>query len=403
MSDYAERVGFGQFRLWRGKAPSLGQIDMELTERCNNDCMHCCINLPEEDASAQARELSIGEIKRILREVSDLGCLQVRLTGGEPLLRQDFEELYLFARRLGLKVLLFTNARLITPHLAELFARIPPLDPIEVSVYGMRAESYEAVTRVPGSFAQFRRGMDLLLERRVPFVVKTALLPPNRAELAEFETWAASLPWTDRTPSISMFFDLRNRRDDAGKNRLIRSLRLSPQEGLAVLARDPGKYRGEMAEFCAKFMQPQGARLFGCGAGMGGCIDPYGRFQPCMGLRAPELSYDLRRGSIADALINFFPSLKDIKATNPEYLKRCAGCLLKGLCEQCPAKSWAETGTLDTPVEYFCQVAHSQARYLGLLDEGLASGWDPRDHAAKTQHCASRAGMKNDISREINA
>ena len=34
---------------------------------------------------------------------------------------------YLFARRLGLKVLLFTNARLITPELADLFARIPPL------------------------------------------------------------------------------------------------------------------------------------------------------------------------------------------------------------------------------------------------------------------------------------
>ena len=35
----------------------------------------------------------------------------MRFTGGEPLLRPDFEELYLHARRLGMKVLLFTNAR----------------------------------------------------------------------------------------------------------------------------------------------------------------------------------------------------------------------------------------------------------------------------------------------------
>jgi hypothetical protein len=42
---------------------------------------------------------------------------------------------------------------------------------------------------------------------------------------------------------------------------------------------------------------------------------------------------------------------EDIRATNPEYLRRCALCFLHGLCEQCPAKSWAEHSTLDTPVE----------------------------------------------------
>jgi sulfatase maturation enzyme AslB (radical SAM superfamily) len=64
-----------------------------------------------------------------------------------------------------------------------------------------------------------------------------------------------------------------------------------------------------------------------------------------------------------------FKELSEIKATNPEYLSRCANCFIKGLCEQCPAKSWAENGTLDTPVEYLCDVAHAQANYLGLLSE----------------------------------
>ena len=61
------------------------------------------------------------------------------------------------------------------------------------------------------------------------------------------------------------------------------------------------------------------------------------------------------------------PRLRELRATNPEYLRRCARCFLKGLCEQCPAKSWAEHGTLDTPVEYLCEVAHAQARWLGWL------------------------------------
>ena len=52
----------------------------------------------------------------ILTQAADLGCLQVRFTGGEPLIRPDFEELYLQPRRLGMKVLIFTSARPLTAH-----------------------------------------------------------------------------------------------------------------------------------------------------------------------------------------------------------------------------------------------------------------------------------------------
>jgi radical SAM protein with 4Fe4S-binding SPASM domain len=367
MSDYVQRISPVDSPLWKQKAPLLPRLDIELTERCNNDCIHCCINLPASDREARARELSTAEIKRILDEAAGLGCLAVRYTGGEPLLRGDFEELYLYARRLGIKVLLFTNARLLAPRLADLFAKVPPLWPINVSVYGMRAGSYEAVTRAPGSFAQFRRGVDLLLERQVPFVVKGVVLPPTRAEMAEFEAWAATIPCMEGLPSYAMFFDLRSRRDDPEKNREIRSLRATAEEGLRFLATDPESYAKEMAEFCRKFMRPAGDKLFTCGAGHGVCVDAYGRFQACLNLRAPELSYDLRQWTLRDALENLIPRLQAMKASNPEYLARCARCFLHGLCEQCPAKSWTESGTLDTPNEYLCEIAHAQARCLGLI------------------------------------
>jgi MoaA/NifB/PqqE/SkfB family radical SAM enzyme len=288
---------------------------------------------------------------RIFREAAELGALTIRVTGGEPLLREDFAELYLYARRLGLKVLLFTNARRITPELADLLARVPPLERIEVTVYGMHEETYEAVTRVPGSYAGFRRGVALLLERKVPFVVKGAILPPNRGELDEFESWAATLPWMERSPPCSMFFDRRARRDSEEKNRRIGALRLSPEEGVAFLARKPESYRREMARFCARFTGPPGDRLFACGAGRGGCVDAYGVFQPCMLVRHPGVAYDLKGGSLREALGEVFPLLRERRSVNPEYLARCARCFLKGLCEQCPGKSWAEHGTLDTPVE----------------------------------------------------
>jgi MoaA/NifB/PqqE/SkfB family radical SAM enzyme len=382
--DYVTQRNLNREPLWPGKGPLLGHLDIELTERCNNACVHCCINLPADDARARARELSTEEWQGILRQAADLGALSVRFTGGEPLLREDFQELYLFARRLGLKVLLFTNARLITPALADLLARVPPLEKIEITVYGLHPASYEAVTRAPGSYAEFRRGVELLLERQVPFIVKAALLPPNKGELDEFAAWAATIPGMDGPLSYAMFFELRGRRDSEARNRQIASLRLSPEEGLAVLTQNDQSYRRGMAEFCSRFMGTPGERLFTCGAGCGGCVDAYGMLQLCMAVRDPALAYDLRQGTLREALLTVFPRLRELVSANPQYLARCARCFLHGLCEQCPGKSWSEHGTLDTPVEYLCQVAHAQARHLGLLAAGERA-WEVPDGPARVR------------------
>ncbi|MCU0486456.1 MAG: radical SAM protein [Anaerolineales bacterium] len=380
--SYAVKRSLARQPLFQRGEPQLGHLDIELTERCNNACIHCYINLPAFDEQVAQRELSTEQWKAILQQAAELGALSVRFTGGEPLLRPDFAELYLFTRRLGIKVILFTNARLITPELADLFARVPPLKKIEVSVYGMTSESYAAVSCSPGAFSEFRRGVNLLLERRIPFMVKSTLLPPNRSEKEAFEAWAATIPGMDRRPAYSVFLDLRTRRDSPAKNQLISSLRFSPEEGVALLTGDEAAYRQSMAEFCAKFLRPHGAQLFTCGAGETGCVDAYGNYQMCMLMRHPDTVYDLSRGTMRQALAEFFPRLRELHAKNPDYLRRCARCFLKGLCEQCPAKSWSEHGTLDTPVEYLCQLAHAQARTLGLL-AGEERGWEVVDWQAR--------------------
>jgi len=210
----------------------------------------------------------------------------------------------------------------------------------------------------------------------------------------EFEAWAATIPWMHRPPAYVLSLDLRTRRDSEEQNRLIKSLRFSPAEGLALLTRRREEYLEEMRAFCARFTRPPGDRLFTCGAGKeSGCVDAYGRFQLCMQCRHPDTVYDLRAETrflqetgflgLENALTNFFPQAREIRATNPDYLARCARCFLKGLCDQCPAKSWQEHGTLDTPVEYLCDVAHAKARYLGLLAEG-ENAWEVGDWHERT-------------------
>jgi pyruvate-formate lyase-activating enzyme len=436
MSDHVQRTP----RLERPLGSLLGRLDIELTERCDNDCIHCCICLPADHEEARRREMSSDEVVQLLEQACDLGCLSVRYTGGEPLLRDDFEDLYLAARRRGLKVLLFTNARRITPELADLFAHIPPLERIEVTVYGMRRESYEAVTRRRGSFAEFRRGVALLEDRGVPFIIKSAWLPPNRAEVGELTEWAAGNAAMDgRPPGHSLFFELRGRcrarrrygtagskatgaglaaetgadgfwwPDPAQRNAQIRSLRPSPHDGIVfVSGRDRKRYLEDMRQFCAKFMRAPGDRLFTCGAGHGTCVDAYGVAQMCLPLRHPDTVFSLRTGrpgreasaamsgscapsdpdqglapgALRGALSEHFPHVRELRATDPDYLATCAGCFIKGLCEQCPGKSWSEHGTLDRRVEYLCEVAHEQARDLGLLAPGERA-WEIEDQGSR--------------------
>jgi radical SAM protein with 4Fe4S-binding SPASM domain len=259
---------------------------------------------------------------------------------------------------------------------------VPPLLPVEVSVFGTSAASYERVSGTPGAFTEARRGIELLLARGVPVVIKGLLLPDNRADVAALEVWVRTELAMARPPGLVVHLDLRQRRDSEARNQRLRALRLAPAAALAALRRDGDATLREKREFCARFMGAAGKSLFACGAGRAVAVDAYGCLQPCLGLRAPELTYDLRNGTLGEALRDFFPRVRALQAKHPAYLERCARCFLKGLCEQCPAKSWAEHGTLDTPVEYWCDIAHEEARELGLLAPG-EKAWRVGDPAVR--------------------
>lgn len=381
-SWYVTRARSDQAGLWAGGRPRLEHIDIELTERCNNDCLHCYINRPAGDGEARGREMSGARVGDILAEAASLGCLSVRFTGGEPLLREDFEEIYLAARKLGLKVAVFTNATLVSPRLADLLARVPPLEPVEITLYGMTQESYETMSRAPGSYAAAMAGIELLRERGVPFIAKGAFLPDGGGDLAAFEKWAKTIPGMDRPPSVVAFYVL-NARGDRAKNRKIAGVRPDPERGADIQMRNAGEYVRGLKAFLVHYSGRRDDRLFACGAGVASCaVDAYGNLQPCLLARHPETVYDLSRGSLKDALERFFPALRRRKATHPIFLETCARCPLRGFCEQCPGNAWMESGTLDTPAAYFCEAAHVQARRLGLLAAGERA-WEVADWEAR--------------------
>lgn len=356
-----------EFSLWekmKGKR-ALFSFDLEVTARCNNDCRHCYINLPAGDKVAKSKELTLAEIAEITDEAVSLGALWCLITGGEPLLREDFFDIYLCLKRKGLLVSVFTNATLVTEEHVKLFKKYPPRD-IEVSVYGATKETYERVTRRPGSFAAFIRGLNLLLESGVKVRLKAMALRSNVHELPEIARFCRekTKDYFRFDPFLHLRFD-----GDRIRNEEIKSERLSPEEIVALERSDPERVES-LEKGCDKLIIPEFSHitcnhLFHCGTGNGSFNLSYdGIFRLCSSLWHPDCVYDLRKGSLSDAWHNFVPQVRDMRSDRREFLETCRRCPLINLCLWCPAHAYLETGEIDAPVDYFCRVAHARAGAL---------------------------------------
>ncbi|MCX6688349.1 MAG: radical SAM protein [Methanoregula sp.] len=361
------------FSLW-DKMKSKRKVfsfDLEVTARCNNDCPHCYINLPAGDRAAQEQELTPEEISRIADEAVALGAFWVLITGGEPLLREDFAEIYMLLKRKGLLVSVFTNATMVKQEHVELFKKYPPRD-IEVSVYGATKETYEKVTRRPGSFEAFGRGLGLLRDSGVRVRLKAMALRSNHHELAKISEFcrAHTKDYYRFDPLLHLRFDR-----DAARNAEIIAQRLTPEEIVAIERADSERF-GALQKGCDKLINEEFCHmacdhLFHCGAGNGSFSVSYdGKFRLCSSLWAPETMYDLRTGTLKEAWEHTVPRVRELRSKNPEFLSTCRKCPIINLCLWCPAHAYLESGAMDTHVDYFCRVAHARAAALGYTKTG---------------------------------
>ena len=287
-SEFGKRL---RSRIADQRIPIRGSL--ELTFRCNLRCAHCYVSHGYSNASSKG-ELSYAEICNVVDQIVDEGCLWLLLTGGEPLLRPDFLDIYTYAKRKGLIVTLFTNGTLMTPHIADYLADLPP-HKVEISLYGRTQQTYERVTGIPGSYDRCMRGIDLLLERNIPLDLKTVLITLNQHELDDIRTFTEDLGMTFRfDPMINAGVD------DVNDPTVYR---LSPEE-IVQYDIDDEKRSTEFQKFCGTMsdLQFDQSSVYVCGAGVTAFnVDPYGKLSTCMMARTP--SYDLRQGDLPRRLV----------------------------------------------------------------------------------------------------
>jgi len=338
-----------------GKRIPLGG-SIEVTQRCNNNCVHCYNNLAAGDQDARGKELTFDEHCRIIDEIAGFGCLWLLFTGGEIFLRKDFLDIYTYAKQKGLIITLFTNGTLITPGIADYLSQFPPFS-IEITLYGNAKETYESITGVPGSFDRCMKGIRLLMARKLPLKLKTMVIVQNKHEIFDMKRFV------EEELELEFKFDaMVNPRRSCSQRPL--EVRLTPREVVKLDIEDTDRL-ADWEQFADRFNKPvvdpkKEDKLYQCGGGFQSfAIDSFGRLSVCV---LSGNTYDLRKGNFKEGWEKYLFSLRQKKITRQT---KCSNCQIKSMCGMCPANSELECREAETPVDFLCEVAHLRAHVLG--------------------------------------
>jgi len=334
------------------------QVSIEVTRRCPLECQHCYNNLPMGDQDARSREMTTEEHFRMLDELVEMGCFWLLYTGGEIFARKDFLEIYTYAKKKGFLITLFTNGTLINEKIADYLLEWPPFA-IEITLYGRTKETYEALTRIPGSFERCLRGIKLLRERGLPLKLKTVATSINKHEVVAMRQFA------EEELGVEFKFDGQiNPRIDCSQSPL--AVRLTPEEVVALDMHSP-KAMNEYRKVAKRDLEkspplPDNNGLYSCGGGMNSfAISPYGEIGICV--VSQQETFDIRQLGLTHAWQHSLYALRTQKRTRAT---KCVQCRIQSLCGMCPANGEMENGDRESPVEFLCHVAHLRAAAIGV-------------------------------------
>ena len=338
---------------------------LDLTYRCNNTCRHCWLWL-STDSSHAREELSFTEIQRIVDEARCLGCQAWSISGGEPMLRPDFPDIFDYITRKSVTYSLNTNGTLITPQIARLLTRKGKK---MVALYGATAEVHDRVTRAPGSFEATMRGFAYLKEAGAGFIVQIIPMRLNYHQYDKMLELAASLSPHSRVGAPWLWLSACR---SSTRNREILRQRLEPA---AVITLDQPNPEAEILDAlkseetesrkpACRLIQEDDRLFASCIAARRDFhIDPYGQVTFCYYIKDPALRYDLRQGTFHQAWEEFIPSLSETMRGGQEYLDNCGSCDLRRDCRWCAVYGYLEHGRFSAKVDYLCRVAVQTRHY----------------------------------------
>jgi len=152
------------------------RMDLALTFRCQNGCLHCYTGGPHE-----SEEMSTENWKRVLDKMKALGIFIATFTGGEPTLREDLPELIAHAQQIGIVTGLVTNGRRLKDEEFVSILEKAGLDFAQVTLESGDPGIHDQMTGSRGSWQETFDGIRNLIPTTIYTTTNTTLTKLNAA------------------------------------------------------------------------------------------------------------------------------------------------------------------------------------------------------------------------------
>jgi radical SAM protein with 4Fe4S-binding SPASM domain len=153
------------------------RMDLALTFKCQNNCIHCYAGGPHETA-----ELNTNQWKEVIDRLSQIGIFILTFTGGEPTLREDLPELLQYAQNKGMVTGLITNGRKLKDKEYVKTLEKAGLDFAQVTLESHQPKIHDLMTAAKGSWKETVAGIKNAVRSQIYVTTNTTLSKYNAPE-----------------------------------------------------------------------------------------------------------------------------------------------------------------------------------------------------------------------------
>lgn len=328
------------------ESPTIFGLQMEVTSRCNERCIHCYI--PHEN---KRRDMELSHAIDIMAQAREMGTVSLSLSGGEIFVHPEIEKIILNAHKNDFMITLLSNATNLTDELCSLLEEVN-INFIQVSLYSMKADEHDMITQLDGSYARTMKAIEKMLEMDIPVQISCPVMKINRTSYRDVLRWAYNNKIKANTDFIMMA------RTDFSTSNLDQRLDLKETEELIKdIVEVDDLYKSILA------MEPKSKDLKKyanqpvCGIGVDNiCVTAEGIFYPCSGFQGYPLgnSHDQTLKDVWEGSekIKFLRSIKN------DSFSQCMECKARDYCAMCLVRNFNESnGDMFQVNKHFCDAA----------------------------------------------
>lgn len=306
--------------------PSLQSILVEITQKCNERCIHCYI--PHENKNILISDNGFYSIVDACNEIGTV--VNFRITGGECMSHPSFKKFIRYVKDKGFALTLLTNLTLLDDETIDILKE-GTLSQVQVSMFSVNPEIHDRITAVPGSLEKTMKNIEKLEAVGVPVSIATQAMEFNKDSIEELYEYTNKHGFNFRCDWTIIAKENRNEENlsyrirDLSNYKNICKTRLKHCDG----------YEKELREALSRVPKPETSHL--CNAGTNGLyIDTNLKVHPCPGWDL--IVGDLKSDSLSD-IWNKSEVLQKIRNVVLKDFPKCAKCDIRNLCSICMAQA----------------------------------------------------------------